>query len=69
MSDKKFIVYPVGLWSGEAQTIEAKDLEEAQEKANNLNLDIPSLCHHCAHEIDIGDVDKIRVMEVHGYDQ
>lgn len=44
-----------------AEEYEAESSEEAFDKAL-ANMDIPTICHQCASEIDIGDVTKFIVI-------
>lgn len=58
----KYDVWIKGWWHKHAGTVEADNIKEAEEKANALdNIYSPILCHQCAKEGEIGDVDEIEV--------
>ena len=50
--------------SVELGVYEADSPEEAEEMADDSDNWNPSLCHHCAHEVDLGDVYEVTVDKV-----
>jgi hypothetical protein len=63
---KKYNVYGIMTASIFIGEYEAESQEEAEDMANrdsNANW-MPSLCHQCSNEIDLGDVYKTEVEEV-----
>jgi len=54
----KFNVYAIAAASRYVGEVEAKDKEEAMEKAYSM-LDSPPLCYHCANNYELGDPDPL----------
>ena len=63
---KKYIVYGVMTASVILGEYEAKNKEDAikQAESNNSANWMPSLCHQCAREVELGDVYETQVNEI-----